>query len=476
MNSPKNNTDVAVIGGGPGGYAAAFMAADLGMDVTLIDPNANPGGVCLYRGCIPSKTLLHAARLIHEAAEAEKLGLTFARPKIDVDKLRSWKNDVVQKLTEGLGRLTAQRKITYVRGKARFADGTTLALQTADGASHPLAFKQAVVATGSYPVTLPGLPQESGLVLDSSSALALEEVPRSLLVIGGGYIGLELGTVYASLGSQVTVVEMTSGLLPGADRDLVNVLKKSLETQFEKILLNTMANDFKVQKNGIKVALKGPDNTSQSRLFNKVLVAVGRRPNSRDLGLEKAGVAVDEKGFITVDGQCRTSASHIFAIGDVIGEPMLAHKASHEGRLAAEIMAGGKMVFEPAAIPAVVFTDPEVAWAGLTEQNARAGGIDVKVVRFPWAASGRATAMGRTDGLTKLIIATETQRILGVGLVGSGAGEMIAEGVLAIEMGANATDLAMTIHPHPTLTETVMESAEMFLGTATHFYRPQRKK
>jgi len=476
MAVQTNITDVAIIGGGPGGYAAAFLAADLGMDVTLIDPNPNPGGVCLYQGCIPSKTLLNASRLIHEASEADKWGVTFSKPKIDVGRLRAWKNDVVQNLTEGLGRLTAQRKVRYIRGRAEFAGDDTLTIQAVDGDFSSLAFKNAIIATGSYPARIPGLPEKSRLILDSSGALELDDIPKSLLVIGGGYIGLELGTVYATLGSKVTVAEITSGLMPGADRDLVTILRKRLENLFEKIALNTEAKNFNLQKNGVKVLLKGPEDTSESRLFSKVLVAVGRRPFSQGLGLEKAGIAVDEKGFITVDSQCRTTASNIFAIGDVVGEPMLAHKASHQGRLAIEVIGGSKGVFEPAAIPAVVFTDPEVAWAGMTEQIARASGVNFKTVRFPWAASGRATAIGRTDGLTKLIIESGTERILGVAMVGAGAGEMIAEGVLAIEMGANATDLKMSIHPHPTLTETVMEAAELFYGTATHFYRPQRKK
>ena len=476
MSAQTKHRQVAIIGGGPGGYAAAFLAADLGLEVTVIDPKQNPGGICLYHGCIPSKTLLNAARLIHEAADAEQFGVRFAKPKIDIAKLRAWKDDVVRSLTEGLGRLTQQRNITHIRGHAEFAGPQTLDITPAEGQPYELTFEHAIVATGSYPVMLPGLPQDSPLILDSSGALAIKDVPSSLLIVGGGYIGLELGTVYATLGAKVTIAEITPGLLPGADRDLVTVLKRRLTSLFEEIALNTEAADFKVQKNGVKVTLKGPEGDSTSRLFSKILVAVGRRPNSRNIGLQKAGVAVDARGFIKVDRQCRTNIDNIFAIGDVAGEPMLAHKASHQGRLAAEVIAGSKQVFEPAAIPAVVFTDPEVAWAGMTEQMARDAGIAHQVVRFPWAASGRATTIGRTDGLTKLIIQADTERILGIGMVGAGAGEMIAEGVLAIEMGANAVDLKMTIHPHPTLTETVMEAAELFFGTATHFYRKQRKK
>ncbi len=470
------NTEIAVLGAGPGGYAAAFLAADLGMDVVLIDPNKNPGGVCLYRGCIPSKTYLNAARVIHEASESEKWGVLFSTPTIDIDKLRSWKNKVVGKLTDGLGRLSSQRKINYIQGMAQFKNDHELTIQTDTDKTIVCAFKHAIVATGSVSTKPDGLWLDSPNILDSRRALELADIPETLLVVGGGYIGLELGTVYASLGSRVTVAEITSSLLPGVDKDLVSILKRRLDPLFETIALETRAHSFNVKKNGIQVTLTGPGDESQTRLFSKILVAVGRRPNSESIGLAKAGIETDDKAFIKIDAQCRTTSPHIFAIGDVANEPMLAHKASHQGRAAVEVISGKKTAFDPAAIPAVVFTDPEIAWAGWTEKEARESGIDFQVTRFPWAASGRAIAIDRTDGLTKLIIQPQTERILGVGIAGPGASEMIAEGVLAIEMGANATDLKLSIHPHPTLTETVMEAADLFFNTATHFYKPRRRK
>ena len=470
------NTEIAVLGAGPGGYAAAFLAADLGMDVVLIDPNKNPGGVCLYRGCIPSKTYLNAARVIHEASESEKWGVLFSTPTIDIDKLRSWKNKVVGKLTDGLGRLSSQRKINYIQGMAQFKNDHELTIQTDTDKTIVCAFKHAIVATGSVSTKPDGLWLDSPNILDSRRALELADIPETLLVVGGGYIGLELGTVYASLGSRVTVAEITSSLLPGVDKDLVSILKRRLDPLFETIALETRAHSFNVKKNGIQVTLTGPGDESQTRLFSKILVAVGRRPNSESIGLAKAGIETDDKAFIKIDAQCRTTSPHIFAIGDVANEPMLAHKASHQGRAAVEVISGKKTAFDPAAIPAVVFTDPEIAWAGWTEKEARESGIDFQVTRFPWAASGRAIAIDRTDGLTKLIIQPQTERILGVAIAGPGASEMIAEGVLAIEMGANATDLKLSIHPHPTLTETVMEAADLFFNTATHFYKPRRRK
>lgn len=476
MPEKNINTEIAVIGAGPGGYAAAFLAADLGMDVVLIDPNKNPGGVCLYRGCIPSKTYLNAVRVMHEAAESEKWGVQFSKPRVDINKLRSWKNTVVTRLTDGLGRLSAQRKIHCIQGLARFISAHELAVRTETGEAMVCTFKHAIVATGSVPVKPDGLWLDSPNIIDSKGALELDDIPKQLLVVGGGYIGLELGSVYASLGSRVTVAEITPNLLPGVDKDLVTPLKRRLMSMFDTIALNTRAHDFEVKKNGVRVTLTGPDSEPGTRLFNKVLVAVGRRPNSANVGLADAGIETDDKGFIQVDAQCRTLIPHIFAIGDVAGEPMLAHKASHQGRVAVEVISGKKTAFEPAAIPAVVFTDPEIAWAGLTEKEAREKGIDFQVTRFPWAASGRAIAIDRTDGLTKLIVQTGTERILGLGIVGHGASEMIAEGVLAIEMGANATDISLSIHPHPTLTETVMEAADLFFNTATHFYKPRRRK
>jgi dihydrolipoamide dehydrogenase len=468
-------THLAVIGGGPGGYAAAFLAADLGLEVTLIDPAINPGGVCLYRGCIPSKSLLHAAKTIDEAREAQAWGLKFSGLKIQHAKLREWKNDVVARLTGGLGQLVKQRKINYLQATAEFEDQRTLAVKGVDGGQSSLAFEYAIIATGSDTARIPQFELDSDRLLDATAALDLKEIPKKLLVIGGGYIGLELGTVYAALGVRVTVVEMTPGLLPGADRDLVKVLSKRLSSRMDSILLQTTVKSLKVQKNGIKATFEGPDVDRKARIFDKVLLAVGRRPNSANLGLANTKIEIDAGGFIKVDAQRRTAEKHILAIGDVAGEPMLAHKASHEGRVAAEVIAGRKVVYEPAAIPAVVFTDPEIAWVGLTEKEAADRSIANKVVKFPWAASGRAATLGRDDGLTKLVIDPQSERILGMGIVGAGAGEMISEGALAIEMGANVTDVGLTIHPHPTLTETIMEAADLFHGSATHFYQSKRK-
>jgi dihydrolipoamide dehydrogenase len=472
MNDER--AQLVVIGGGPGGYAAAFMAADLGLDVALIDPERNPGGVCLYRGCIPSKALLHAAKLITDAGEADSFGIEFERPRIRVDKLRAWKNEVVGKLTGGLGQLASQRKIRFLQGTAGFQDAHTLQIEEDGGGKRRLGFENAIVATGSRPVALPGVDPASARFMDSARALELETVPDKLLVVGGGYIGLEIGTVYAALGASVTVVEMTGGLLPGVDRDLVRILKQRLEKTVSEILLDTKVTGFKEQKNGVMTTLKTPDG-SRKRLFDRVLVAVGRRPNSEGLGLEKIGVRVDEQGFIRVDGQQRTDVPSVFAIGDAAGEPMLAHKASHEGRIAAEVVSGRDVARDEAAIPAVVFTDPEIAWAGLTETEARDRKIDYRAARFPWAASGRALTLGRTDGVTKVLVDPGSERVLGVGIVGSGAGELIAEAVAAIEMGASAGDLGLTIHPHPTLSETLKEAAELFHGTATHVYRKKKR-
>src|SRR5579863_2794060 len=470
----NSNLRIAVIGGGPGGYAAAFLAADLGMSVTLIDSEVNPGGVCLYRGCIPSKALLHVAKLIEESEQAKAWGIDFAPPKIDLERLRSWKEGVVKKLTGGLGILSKQRKVTYVQGRAAFENSTTLRVTKADASEQSLSFDRIILATGSRPSIVPSLKLDTPRIMDSTGALNLEDIPGTLLVVGGGYIGLELGSVYAALGTRVTVVEMLPGLLPGADRDLVLPLHKRLEKMFEAISLNTTVSSIKDEGNGIRATLKAQDGSEQQKVFDRILVSVGRRPNSEILGLDKTQVKVGPKGFIQVNEQLQTDDPSIYAIGDVVGEPMLAHKASHEGRTAVEAIAGHKVAFEPNAIPAVVFTDPEVAWAGLTETQAQKENREIKVAKFPWAASGRAVTLDRPEGMTKLLIDPETERVLGVGIVGVGAGEMIAEGVLAIEMAALAHDVAHTIHPHPTLTETVMESAEVFFGTSTDIYRPKR--
>jgi dihydrolipoamide dehydrogenase len=473
-----NSTQVVVVGGGPGGYAAAFLAADLGLTVTLIDPEAKPGGVCVYRGCIPSKALLHVAKLLEEARHAKNWGVVFGEPQVDLSKLREFKNGIVKRLTDGTGSLVKFRKIQYVQGVAAIVDAHTLTIKVVSGGEEKLHFDHLILATGSTPAMPAALNVTDPRVMDSTAALDLPEIPKSLLVVGGGYIGLELGSVYAALGSAVTVVEMTSGLLPGADRDLVDILAKRVNQTMKAVLLDTRVVQMKAEPAGIRVTFEGERAREGAggnvQVFDRVLVAVGRRPNSAIPGLEKTRVRLSERGFIIVDEQMRTGEPSIFAIGDVVGEPMLAHKASHEGRVAAEVIAGENVAFTPRAIPAVVFTDPEIAWCGTTEVQAKQDGRAVFVAKFPWGASGRALTLDRNDGLTKLILDPETERILGVGLVGPGAGELIAEGVLAIEMGATATDLKLSIHPHPTLTETMMESAEVFFGQATHVYRPRR--
>jgi dihydrolipoamide dehydrogenase len=470
----SENTNIAVVGGGPGGYAAAFLAADLGMTVTLIDPELNPGGVCLYRGCIPSKALLHVAKLLEESHQAKNWGIDFSAPKIDLARLRSWKEGVIKKLTGGLGVLSKQRKVRYVQGRAAFENSNTLRVTKSDGSEESLAFDRIIVATGSRPAIVPTLKLDTPRMMDSTGALNLEDIPGNLLVVGGGYIGLELGSVYAALGTRVTVVEMLPGLLPGADRDLVLPLHKRLEKMFEGILLNTTVASAKDEGGGIRATFEGPDVKEREKVFDRVLVSVGRKPNSEIPGLEKTRAQVGPRGFIQVNKQLQTDDPSIYAIGDVVGEPMLAHKAMHEGRTAVEAIAGHKVAFEPNAIPAVVFTDPEVAWCGLTETQAEKENREIKVAKFPWAASGRAITIDRPEGMTKILFDPPTERVLGVGIVGAGAGELIAEGVLAIEMAALARDVAMTIHPHPTLSETVMESAEVFFGTSTDIYRPKR--
>ena len=474
-------TQLVVIGAGPGGYAAAFYAADLGMQVTLVDPSPNPGGVCLYRGCIPSKALLHVAEVLNEAKHAEQWGVTFGTPKIDIDRLRGFKEKVVKQLTGGVGQLAKARKITYIQGTATFVNSSSVEIAKEGGGSETLTFEHAIIATGSHPAKVPGLSIDNPRVMDSTSALELPDIPKSLLVVGGGYIGLELGSVYAALGTKVTVVEMTDGLLPGADRDLVNVLAKRIESICEAVLLKTKVVGMKEQKNGIAVTFDPSTGSGQEggekkeQTFDRVLVSIGRKPNPMP-GIDKTKVKVDQRGFIEIDEARRTADPKIYAIGDVVGEPMLAHKASHEGRVAVEAIAGEKgAAFAPLAIPAVVFTDPELAWCGLTENDAQKQKRDVTVARFPWGASGRAMTLDRSDGMTKLVIEPKTGRVLGVGIVGPGAGELIAEGVLAVEMGATAEDVKLSIHAHPTLSETLMESAEVFFGHATHVHRPKRK-
>ena len=465
--------NIVIIGAGPGGYAAAFLAADLGMNVTLIDKEKNPGGVCLYRGCIPSKALLHVAKLINETHEAKDWGIEFTEPKIDLDKLRNWKNSVVAKMTGGLGILSKQRKINYIQGKANFLNSSSLKIKKENGVEENLSFDKAIIATGSIIATIPSLQINSNRILNSSTALDLPVIPKTLLVIGGGYIGLELGSVYSALGTKVSVVEMMPGLLPGADRDLVIHLSKRLEKSFDTIMLESKVVEMKEDPDGLLVKIQNKNNEIVEKKYDYVLMSIGRKPETSGLGLENTQVKINQRGWIIVNEQMRTDDPHIFAIGDIVGEPMLAHKASHEGRVAVEVIAGHKVAFEPKAIPAVVFTDPEIAWAGLTETQAREKEAKYEVVKFPWAASGRATTIGRSDGITKILVEPETQRILGIGICGPGAGELIAEGVLAIEMVANLTDLKLTIHPHPTLSETLMEAAEVFFGQSTHLYRPK---
>ncbi len=455
------SAQLVVIGAGPGGYAAAFRAVELGLKVTLIDPEANPGGVCLHRGCIPSKALLHVAKLLSETEEAGQIGVSFAKPQVDLDRVRSWKDEVIDKLTGGLGSKVEKFKINYLKGTARFKDARTLIVTTATGSVGEMTFEQAILATGSRPIMLPGVPADSRRVIDSTGALEIADIPSSLLVVGGGYIGLELGSVYAALGSKVSVVEMTDGLLPGCDRDLVSVLKRGLDRKFSDIMLNTKVVGIKEQKNGVQVNLQGRSGDPLQKRFHRVLVAIGRRPNSENLGLESTAVKLDGKGFVEVDGQMRTAEPHIFAIGDLAGEPMLAHKAYGEAHVAADVAAGRKGVFEPRAIPAVVFTDPEIAWCGLTETEARDRKIKVKTAKMPWRGNGRTLTLGRDDGMTKLIIDPDTDRLLGIAVAGPGAGELIAEGVLALEMAAVSEDLRKSIHPHPTLSETLYDAAEM---------------
>ncbi len=475
MADTDSTAEVVVIGGGPGGYAAAFMAADLGKQVTLVDLDENPGGTCLYRGCIPSKALLHAAKILNEAKEAEHWGIHFETPRIDIDQLRATTQGVVSKLTGGLGQLSKARKITYLQGRASFIDSSQLRVHLTNGDIELVTFQDAILATGSRPATLAHLMTESPKVMNSTDALELEDVPERLLVIGGGYIGLELTTVYAALGSKVTVVDFALSILPGADKDLVRPLKKKMESICEAIYVGTGVKSLEDTGDGVLAVFDGEHIEQPEQTFDKVLISVGRKPNSSGVGLETTKVKVNDQGFVEVDAQLRTAEPHIFAIGDLVGQPMLAHKASHEGMVAAEVIAGHKVAFDKKCIPAVVFTDPEVAWVGLMEEEAKAAGHDIKVGRFPWSALSRATTLNANEGVTKLIADAETEAIIGIGICGTGAGEMIAEAALAIEMGATAADIHLTIHPHPTLSESVMEAAELIYGRTSHLYKPQKK-
>jgi dihydrolipoamide dehydrogenase len=467
-----HSTQVVVIGSGPGGYAAAFRAADLGLQTTLVERYATLGGVCLNVGCIPSKALLHAAKVVAETAEMAEHGISFGEPRVDLPRLAEWKDSVVGRLTGGLAGLARQRKVTVVQGTAQFASDHVLNVTGEEGET-TIGFDHAIIAVGSSAARLPFLPEDPR-IMDSTGALQLADVPERLLVIGGGIIGLEMATVYEALGSQVTVVELLDGLMPGADRDLVRPLQRRVEKRYAAIHLSTRVTAVQADDDGLTVTFDGAG-APEAQTFDRILLAVGRTPNGGTVGAEKAGVAVDERGFIAVDAQRRTNVEHIFAIGDVVGEPMLAHKATHEGKTAAEVIAGQNVVFEPRGIPSVAYTDPEVAWIGLTETAASEQGIAFEKGTFPWAASGRALGLGRDEGVTKLLVDPETRQVLGAGIVGPNAGDLISEVALALELGADAEDIGLTIHPHPTLSETVAFSAEAVEGTITDLYVPKRK-
>ena len=461
-----------MLGSGPGGYTAAFRAADLGKKVVLIERYAELGGVCLNVGCIPSKALLHAARVVSEAEEMSHFGLKFDKPKVDVPALRAWKDNVVAKGTKGLAGLAKQRKVQVVTGVARFTSPHMVEVQTSDGRK-TVSFDYAIIAAGSQSARIPGFPYDDDRLLDSTSALQLKDIPKRLLVIGGGIIGLEMATVYDALGSKITVVELLDGLIPGADRDIIRPLHKRIEKRYEAIYLKTKVTKLEATQQGLKATFEG-EAAPQPQVYDRVLLSVGRRPNGNAINAEAAGVLVSERGYIAVDRQMRTNVPHIYAIGDIVGEPMLAHKASYEGKLAAEVIAGHRAAFDARTIPSVAYTDPEVAWMGLTETMAKAQGIEVDKAVFPWAASGRARATGREEGLTKLLFDKSTRRLLGAGIVGPNAGELISETVLALEMGADAEDIGLTIHPHPTLSETIFFSAEIAENSITDLYMPRK--
>jgi dihydrolipoamide dehydrogenase len=469
----NQTTEVLVLGAGPGGYTAAFRAADLGKKVVLVDREPALGGVCLNVGCIPSKALLHAARVIAETREMSENGVTFGPPSIDLDRLRAWKDGVVGRLTGGLATLARQRKVTTVRGYGRFTSPHELAVELAEGGAVSVGFEHAIIAAGSEAITLPFIPASDPRVIDSTGALEVEEVPGRLLVIGGGIIGLEMATVYHELGAQITVVELLDQLIPGADRDVVAPLAKRVSRQYENVFLRTRVTGVEARPEGLVVTFDGAK-APATDTFDRILVAVGRRPNGSLIGAERAGVTVDPAGFIPVSKQLRTSVPHIFAIGDVVGQPMLAHKAMHEAKVAAEVIAGKNSFFDARAIPSVAYTDPEVAWAGVTENEARAAGVAYGKGVFPWAASGRSLTLGRSEGMTKVLFDEASGRIIGCGITGPSAGDLISEAVLAIEMGADAADIGLTIHPHPTLSETVAMAAEAFEGTITDLYLPRR--
>ncbi|HKY01754.1 MAG TPA: dihydrolipoyl dehydrogenase [Burkholderiales bacterium] len=465
--------EVLVLGAGPGGYTAAFRAADLGKQVVLVERYPSLGGVCLNVGCIPSKALLHAAKVVTEAEEMSEHGIRFAKPEVDINKLRGWKESVVGKLTKGLSGLAKQRKVTTVQGVGQFESANSLLVETAEGKKR-IAFKHCIIAAGSSVVRIPGFPYDDPRLIDSTGALALVDVPKRLLVIGGGIIGLEMACVYDALGSKVTVVELADGLIPGADRDIVRPLEKRIQKRYEAIYLKTKVTKLDAKPEGLLATFEG-DSAPAPQLYDRILMSVGRRPNGRDIAADKAGVIVNERGFIPVDKQQRTNVSHIYAIGDICGDPMLAHKATHEGKVAAEVIDGHKVAFDALTIPSVAYTDPEVAWMGLTEEQAKKDGVAYEKASFPWAASGRALSVGREEGMTKLLYDPQTKRILGAGIVGVNAGELLAETVLALEMGADLEDMALTVHPHPTLSETPNFAAEVGLGSITDIYVPRKK-
>jgi dihydrolipoamide dehydrogenase len=466
------HAEVMVLGSGPGGYTAAFRAADLGKKVVLVERYATLGGVCLNVGCIPSKALLHAAKVISEAEEMSHLGLQFNRPQVELDKLRGWKESVVARLTKGLAGLAKQRKVQVVQGVAKFTGAHMLEVATAEGTKR-VSFDYAIIAAGSQSARIPGFPYDDERLMDSTGALELRDIPKRLLVIGGGIIGLEMATVYDAIGAKISVVEMLDGLMPGADRDIVKPLQRRIEKRYEAILLKTKVVKLESLPEGLRATFEG-EAAPPPQVYDRVLLSVGRRPNGKAIDAEAAGVQVDERGYISVNNQMRTNVAHIYAIGDIVGEPMLAHKATHEGKLAAEVIAGHKAAFDARTIPSVAYTDPEVAWMGLTETAAKAQGIEFEKAVFPWAASGRALATARDEGMTKLLFDKSTHRLLGAGIVGPNAGELISETVLALEMGADAQDIGLTIHPHPTLSETIFFSAEIADGSITDLYMPKR--
>ncbi|HJY46408.1 MAG TPA: dihydrolipoyl dehydrogenase [Propionibacteriaceae bacterium] len=469
------HAEVLVLGAGPGGYTAAFRAADLGKSVVLVDRGERLGGVCLNIGCIPSKALLHAAKVIAETKEMAEYGLSFAQPQIDLDKLRDWKDSVVKRLTGGLAGLAKQRKVEVVRGNGTFTSMNQIQVNLEDGSVTTVSFEQAIIAAGSEPMTLPFIPNDDSRVIDSTGALELGDVPQRLLVLGGGIIGLEMATVYSELGSEITVVELMDQLIPGADKDIVTPLTKRITKRYENIYLKSKVTAVEAADDGLRVRFEG-GGAPETDTFDKVLVAVGRRPNGKSIGAENAGVLVDERGYILVDKQQRTNVPHIFAIGDIVGQPMLAHKGTHEGKVAAEVAAGLPSFFDAKVIPSVAYTDPEVAWVGVTENEAKAAGVKYGKGVFPWVASGRSLTLGRDEGITKVLFDESTDRIIGCGIVGPNAGDLIAEAALAIEMGSDAADIGLTVHPHPTLSETIGMAAEAFEGTITDLYLPKKKK